>query len=496
MPLLNGGGIGGVTPQHFDDRIDELQESMDELVTDVSEQVDEMQTAVNNAPAGITPPSMLSFKAVSEASGIKLSYSVHAGMFMDGNLYTNGKDATQNIAVLTKGVMVRYRNDHFPTSINDGTLAFIDEEDLFTINSTGNKHSETKTKVVVGLTSNETYYFTAFPYSTYNVYNESISKFDVVSCQWTGTAATLTVTITQNSTALSLGEITATLTPTAGGSAKSQSRTGPGDVVFSGVTAGQYTLSFSAVDGFKSPTSQQITLIAGQPNTKTVQYSINVPLSTTSWELIEKISQNGAASKMWSVGDTKDVLVNGETLTFEIVGFNHDDLSDDSGKAKITFGMKHLMANNQKMNDTDTSNGSYAGSKMNTYVGTTFYNGMPSDLKKIIKPVNKITYKSSNVSQGTRVDSFKTWLFSEYEVFGRVIQSGGAEGNQYSRFVTNSGSRIKKMANGSGNADDWWLRSPRSKYSAYFCRVNNDGTADAGYAGWSTGHGVCVGFCI
>jgi hypothetical protein len=36
-----------------------------------------------------------------------------------------------------------------------------------------------------------------------------------------------------------------------------------------------------------------------------------------------------------------------------IIGFNHDDLSDGSGKAGITLGMTHCLNTKYKMNDSN-----------------------------------------------------------------------------------------------------------------------------------------------
>lgn len=485
-------------PEKVEQKLDPVQDDMAKLVEAVQKQVDELRDIVENSPAGVLPPTLMYFYAESTDEGIKLTYKAGSiGKYTDNNPKSVGYDYSNDIASLTKGIMFRYSETTFPIYKTEGTLAFIDE-DLFTVNASyGHRESKEKVNTITGLTNGKKYYISAFPYSTTNVYNEAsgYNKNNRQICTWTGTKGTLTVNVTQDYDYKPLGEYTATLTPTAGGDAVTKTQSGAATIVFSGLEAGEYTLSFSDVTIFTKPQNQSVTVIAGQSQTISTQYQLNVSLSSLSWAEIDEYAQMGVANQIFSVGDTKDVSVNGESLTFEIVGFNHDDLADGSGKAGITFGMKNLMANKRSMNSSDTNSGSYAGSVMNTYVGTTFYNGMPDEVRNVIKSVKKVTGNggSSNSWSGTRTDNFKTWLFSEEEVFGTKKYSVGNEGSKYARFTSNS-SRTKKLSNGSGSADYWWLRSPYLGNDGYFCGVNSGGSANNNLA--SSSRGVCVGFCV
>lgn len=51
---------------------------------------------------------------------------------------------------------------------------------------------------------------------------------------------------------------------------------------------------------------------------------------------IAMLSENGTIQNYYSVGDEKTItLSTGEQVTFVILGFDHDDLSDGSGKAGV-----------------------------------------------------------------------------------------------------------------------------------------------------------------
>lgn len=219
--------------------------------------------------------------------------------------------------------------------------------------------------------------------------------------------------------------------------------------------------------------------------------AIDPVLANNSWEGISAVSLSGAAASTWNVGDTKDIIVSGETLTVEIVGFNHDDLAS-GGKAGITFGLKNLMANTRQMNSSNTNAGGFTGSDMYEWLQGTLLNSLPSDLRAVLKSVNKKTSAGSQ-SSTINTNAMKIFLFSEVEIFGSVTYSKSGEGSQYSRFATAS-SRIKYLSNGSGSANRWWERSPRGSDSYYFCDVDISGNANIGSANRS--RGVCFGFCV
>ena len=59
---------------------------------------------------------------------------------------------------------------------------------------------------------------------------------------------------------------------------------------------------------------------------------------------------------------------------------------------------------------------------------------------------------------------------------------------------TDAASRIKKTYNGTGTAGFYWLRSPLSSSTTYFCGVSGIGHAHSTTA--TPAHGVAFGFCL
>lgn len=219
-------------------------------------------------------------------------------------------------------------------------------------------------------------------------------------------------------------------------------------------------------------------------------------LEAYSWAEISTIAEQGFASSYFKVGDEKNVtLSTGEMITLVILGFSHDTKTA-GGSAGITFGMKNLLATTYPMNSSSTNAGGWTSSIMRSSTMATLLSQLPSDLRTYIKPVNKLTSAGSQ-STTINTDSDKLFLLSQIEVFGNNSYSVAGEGTQYAYYrdiANTSALRIKKLANGTGSANIWWLRSPRGTVSTGFCFVDNVGVAYGSLASYS--RGVAFGFCI
>ena len=218
-------------------------------------------------------------------------------------------------------------------------------------------------------------------------------------------------------------------------------------------------------------------------------------LDALSWERIEGISKLGVAESAFQIGDEKNIIVNGEPITLVIVGFNHDDKSDGTGKAGITFGMKNLMSNTRPMNDTQTNIGGFTGSDMYHWMTNILYPSLPDELKNVIKNVNKKT-SAGNKSNIINTDAMKLFLFSEIELGFPYTNSVQGEGAQYSYFATTE-SRKKALSNGAGDYAWWWTRSPVKDSNSSFCAISEDGSISYSSIQTNANYvGVCFGFCV
>lgn len=239
--------------------------------------------------------------------------------------------------------------------------------------------------------------------------------------------------------------------------------------------------------------------ITGTIATYDGSYEIIVPAKTladSTWAEIDAASVDGTASTKYAVGDEKTItLTTGEQVTLQILGFNHDDKADGSGKAGITFGMKNLLATRYYMKFNGTNTGGWNSSNMRTSTMVTLLSKLPNDLRSVIKPVSK---KATNGDKSTTVtvSTDSLFLFANVELNGTTGNGYVNEGTQYEYWTTRNtnADRIKKLSNGNGAIDNWWLRSPDVGYARYFGTVLEDGVIDSRIAG--NEQGVCFGFCV
>lgn len=215
-------------------------------------------------------------------------------------------------------------------------------------------------------------------------------------------------------------------------------------------------------------------------------------LAENTWEMIaQACADRDPILDSWLVGDEKDEVINGETLTFVIVGKDHDDLADGSGKAPLTFGMKNLMAETRQMNSTNTNTGSFAGSEMYTYLNNDVYNSLPIELRNNIKNVKKQN-TAGNKNTSVIEEESKIWLFSLNEL-GDYLYAHNVTGVKY-QYYASKDSAIKKLSNGTGDAADYWTINPDCNTETRFWSVSWNDVASEREA--SSLRGVCFGFCI
>lgn len=218
-------------------------------------------------------------------------------------------------------------------------------------------------------------------------------------------------------------------------------------------------------------------------------------LAENSWEQIAQAAADGVAQDLWKIGDTKDIVTNGETITVAIMDFNHDDKADGSGKAPITFGMTQLMKDYRRLRTNNSNRGGFKTTELYTYFVDTLIPTFPKDLQNAIVEVNKKT--ATGGGSGTILtESLKMFLFAGVEVLD-AYGSWQGEGTQYPYYTTAS-NRIKKKDNGAGDAFFWFTRSPSRNYDVNNVYIDTTGdTKESGTAGnVDVYSGISFGFCI
>ena len=104
-------------------------------------------------------------------------------------------------------------------------------------------------------------------------------------------------------------------------------------------------------------------------------------------------------------------LTDGQTLKYRIIGINHDDLADGSGKAGLTFLTTSTGIRSQ-MNATKMNEGGWEKSDLRRKMNSgEIWNLMPSEFKSKVKPVTKLTNNINGDYTGRNVTATSDRLF-------------------------------------------------------------------------------------
>lgn len=336
------------------------------------------------------------------------------------------------------------------------------------------------------------------------------------------------------------------------GTLVSQESTGTGGIVeFEVSEAGTYTVK-ATKDNTELWTNTITVDEIGVYNCKTGK-----ALNEYTWAEIETAGNGGYAEYMWSVGDYKDLTsFMGQTDSSYtraiIMGFNHDDKADGTGKASITFKIPYT-SSTYKHRDASGSNGvSWVGSLIRqnalkagesyylyddtvtsstagTYykydtatedwvevtlpdaydASTKYYSkttldadgafiaGLPEEITPYIKQVSKKTwagYTGTSSSGDTTIIKTKDWLFllSDGEVFGNKDRYVN-----YSKY-TEEGEQYKYFKEYAENKLRYgytqWMRSPYANSGSSFCYWNSIGCVSSYTATFADRVALC--FCV
>lgn len=233
------------------------------------------------------------------------------------------------------------------------------------------------------------------------------------------------------------------------------------------------------------------TLIGGTGYDITFAPPYDPVFSYNTWEQIIEACHNNAVPDTWNVADQKFMTINGVDYLIDIIGKNHDDYSDGSGKAPLTFQLHDCYADMKTMNTSNTNSGGWESCAMRRIHLPDILALMPTEIQNGIRKVNKL---ASAGNQSTTIDTTadKLFLLSEIEIFGIIKYSKRGEGTQYDYYKAGN-SKIKKV---NGPAGEWGERSPHRSESLSFCCVNSKGGPSNAPANYSRGVGVAFAFCF
>lgn len=231
------------------------------------------------------------------------------------------------------------------------------------------------------------------------------------------------------------------------------------------------------------------TLINGTGYDITFKPSYDPVFANNTWEQIIAACHNNEVPETWKVADQKTMAIGGVDYLIDIIGKNHDDYSDGSGKAPLTFQLHDCYKIAKAMHSTAANTMGWTKCSMRVEHLPIILKQMPADVQSGIREVNKISASGGrSTSLVTTEDGL--FLLSEVEVFGNAINSHSGEGTQYDYYKAGK-STVKNF---NGNAYDWWERSPTADSTRYYCNVKSTGSAVNTTA--NVTRGVAFGFCF
>ena len=353
------------------------------------------------------------------------------------------------------------------------------------------------------------------------------------------TSDTKSVTFTDRyTTSLTFFSATITVTVESGasvvlkkGGTTLQTKTSTGTAVFTVTETGTYT-----VEATKSgqTVSGSVNVVSGTTSYSLTLTFVSSALNDAEWDVIKSISDAGQGANYWSIGDRKEVTLNGTVghLTLSnyttyafIIGFNHNQELEGTNRIHFQLGKTALSGGTDvcfcdssynsdvsttgyfSINSSKTNSGGWKSSQMRTNIcGTSLssYSGtiiavIPEELRAVLKSVTKYTDNTGGYDQSASYVTATTdyfFLLSMYEVFGRSSIANLDEASKQAQYAYYSAgnSKIKYKHNDTSTAANWWLRSPEAYYGTAFVCVNLNGTYTSSRA--SNSLGFAPGFCV
>ena len=183
----------------------------------------------------------------------------------------------------------------------------------------------------------------------------------------------------------------------------------------------------------------------------------------------------------------------------EIIGYNHDDIADESGsKAILTFLCKDLPDFKRKIYDNGENLNGWEGSDLREFTNGELYNALPEQLRTIIKPVFKVSDGGAALKALATTTDY-CWVPSYDEVGfennrnDNVPNQGVQYADTFMLGTSGNNTRIKYTAD-HYTIGRWWLRSSSYSDSVLFLRVQNSGGVQSD--GLWNSYYVAFGFCI
>lgn len=271
------------------------------------------------------------------------------------------------------------------------------------------------------------------------------------------------------------------------------------------------SLAYGAMPSY-TPSKDGVSFSKWQPELSTVignasytaQWLEKVMFANGLWADIARISEAGEAANHFAVGDTREILYgSSKKLTAVIVGFNHDDLANGSGKAGISVMVLDAPISNINWGNSSSA---YPSSPVQSALLNTVKPNLESSLVSVMKIVKKDYYSSTNSAAVNASDiltfSSNIWAPSLNELYvtdktkfasSSIVNRIADLGAPYDYF---------KKLSGTNNpfSSSFWTRNHlpnSSKFNGIYVTDYSATYKKGSFATSATSqYGVVFGFCI
>ena len=215
-----------------------------------------------------------------------------------------------------------------------------------------------------------------------------------------------------------------------------------------------------------------------------------VSFTSDSWKTIQKAVQTGNTSK-YNVGDTKEVDL-GSFGKHMVRISNMSACESETSETACGFVVEFAdIITEQQFNSTATNVGGWRDSELRTYINSTIYNAIPSDLQNVIASTKVISGHGNTTGEENFETQDKLYLLNAQEVWSTNDHDTSVETSKQLDYYKNQGvttssfAGAKKQYNGSNS--NWWLRSAISRNANTFLLVDSGGIWVSGSASYSNG---------
>lgn len=183
-----------------------------------------------------------------------------------------------------------------------------------------------------------------------------------------------------------------------------------------------------------------------------------------------------------------------ENISVQMCGFKRKYLSDGSGKrSSMSFLASHILRTKKYMANSYENTGGWATSTLNTWLNTRFYNGLPIEIKQLIKQVK---VNSSVGGQSTEITASNCYIYipAYIELYPSITSEPYINEDTGIDYMVSSSDRVRTDRN--GNASEYWTRSPNKEYTSYYYYVQSNGNVSGFGQPYGTEYGVVIEFSI